>query len=47
MLSLCAVCVVIGAAVSLVCWGMWARYQRASYEYEIQAFLAIEEKLRL
>jgi len=47
MLSLCAACVVIGAAVSLVCWGMWARYQRASYEYEIQAFLAIEEKLRL
>jgi len=43
---LCIACVAVGAVVSLLCWGMWARFQRVSYEYEVQALLVVEEKLR-
>ena len=35
----------VGLLVSLLYWAMWARFQRVSYEYEIRAMLAVEERL--
>lgn len=35
-----------GVTLVLICWGMWARFQYLSYDFELKAYKVLEEKLQ-
>jgi len=38
--------IVVGLVVTAMCWAMWARHQRASYEFRIQAWRVMKQSSR-